>query len=685
MSFRVQEFIHKWEVGVGQRIVKVTAAVLAFVGLAVWYDLRVFTGLSTPEGLDAAQLARNVSRGEGFTTRFIRPFSLHLLHRNARNREGASTGDVAPANKQLKLPLPHPDLANAPAYPALLAGVLKIMPFDYPVDPSGGMAVYGPDLWIAGFNQLLFLIVLVLGFRLARFLFDEPVAWISVMLMAGTELWWHLTGTGHSTLLLMAVVLGTITVLAKADRLVRSAGPDGTSRYATLLLPCLAGLLVGVATLTRYSAAVLILPVVGWLGMLSSPGPTLGPGEGVLAGGQRKTTMAFLAAFAFCIVVMPWVIRNYTLSGTAFGTAGYSFAADTGYFAGDELERSLNPDLNRIEPRFLWRKVIENAARIVRHQLPSFAGPWVTALFLAGLLVPFRNPTLGRVRWLVVTFAVALLLAQAAGQTHLSKETSSGATPISPAPLLSSENLLVAIAPAAVIFGTGFLSVLLQGLTGPALRFTATGLLVVLVWMPLLVSLTSFHAPIHYPPGIQERALSIGERDLVMSDVPWAMAWYGDRNSVWLTLQHREPSETGVNDTANSKLGNDFYSMHRVLPISALHMAGGGLQSIHTADVADWRTATGREGDDWTEFLGEASGLVKRLDTPERKEEVETLRRLLQLADRHWAYGDDRTWAGFLLGIYINTEVPTGFPLKRAPFGLWPELFLTGTEQNSTN
>jgi hypothetical protein len=129
-------------------------------------------------------------------------------------------------------------------------------------------------------------------------------------------------------------------------------------------------------------------------------------------------------------------------------------------------------------------------------------------------------------------------------------------------------------------------------------------------------------------------------------------------------------------------IGNDFYSMHRLRPISALYMAGNVLNSVRTADVAEWRREAGdREGDDWRQFLELASGLMKRL--PEGKEEVEVLRRLLQLADQHWAYGTDDKWPGFLLGIFVNGEVPTGFPLKRAPYGLWPEVFLTETERKA--
>lgn len=41
-------------------------------------------------------------------------------------------------------------------------------------------------------------------------------------------------------------------------------------------------------------------------------------------------------------------------------------------------------------------------------------------------------------------------------------------------------------------------------------------------------------------------------------------------------------------------------------------------------------------------------------------------------------------WETFvLLGACLKHEVPTGFPLRRAPFGLSPELFLTDSERKS--
>jgi hypothetical protein len=38
-------------------------------------------------------------------------------------------------------------------------------------------------------------------------------------------------------------------------------------------------------------------------------------------------------------------------------------------------------------------------------------------------------------------------------------------------------------------------------------------------------------------------------------------------------------------------------------------------------------------------------------------------------------------WAEFMLETLVKRQVPTGFPLRSAPFGVVPELFLTDSER----
>ena len=159
----LQEVIHKLEVGGGSRVFRVTLAVLAVLVLTGGYNWRAFRNMATQEAMDSAQLARNISQGKGYTTLFIRPFSIYLVKKRNQHLRGMPAPDTTADLAQLKEM--HPDIANPPVYPVLLAGLMKVLPFDY-ILPSKPVPFWSndsrfwrfqPDFLIALFNQLLFL------------------------------------------------------------------------------------------------------------------------------------------------------------------------------------------------------------------------------------------------------------------------------------------------------------------------------------------------------------------------------------------------------------------------------------------------------------------------------------------------------------------------------------------------
>ena len=198
LSQAIQRVIHLLEVGTVARHLRFVLLGLAIVALVFLYDLRAYRNLATQEAMDTAQLARNLAAGKGYTTLFIRPFSLYLVqsHNEART-VGGSTGSTNLDFAKIKY-RPHPDLANPPVYPVMVAGLMKVSPFHYPVElhkpfwsENGHFWRYQPDFQIALFNQILLLAVLALTFFLARKLFDKNVAWLTAVLTIGCELLWR--------------------------------------------------------------------------------------------------------------------------------------------------------------------------------------------------------------------------------------------------------------------------------------------------------------------------------------------------------------------------------------------------------------------------------------------------------------------------------------------------------------
>jgi hypothetical protein len=117
----------------------------------------------------------------------------------------------------------------------------------------------------------------------------------------------------------------------------------------------------------------------------------------------------------------------------------------------------------------------------------------------------------------------------------------------------------------------------------------------------------------------------MNEDELMMSDMPWAVAWYGDRQCVWVTLDAPfDPKRTTQ---------SDFFSIYDFQrPIYGLYL---------TTLTTDAR------------FYSQ------------------------MLKDKDYA------WGRFMLESLLRTNVPTGFPLRYAPPGLLQQgqLFLSDRER----
>ena len=582
-----QDLVHRLVAGRGIRYFRIGLGLLVLVTAVVGYNWRAFRNMSCQESMDAAQLARNIAEGKGYTTLFIRPLSISLVKKV--NPQTTSPGAVADT---ARLKTMHPDLANPPVYPLLLAGAMKVLPFEFklPAKPRpfwtsrGAFYRYQPDFLISLVNQVLFFVMIVLLFFLARRLFDSGVAWFAAILVLATELLWHFTVSGLPTILLLLIFIGLVWCLVLFEEETRAPrrGPAGL-----LLLAALAGACVGVGGLTRYAFGWLIFPVLLFL---------------ALFGGPRRVLLALTALVVFAGVMAPWVVRNLNVSGLPFGTATYAILETTFLYPGNQLQRSLEPQL-AVSPAFIWFKLLTNLRPLVQSDLPKLGGSWVSAFFLVGLLISFRNPALRRIRYFLLFCLPVLALAQALGRTQLSEES----------PEINSENLLVLVAPLVMVYGVGLLFLLLEqiNLALPELRLLVPGLFGVVFSLPMiLIFLPPRINPVSYPPYnppmIQLVAAWMQPSELIMSDVPWAVAWYGQRQCVWLTLK-------ATPDASDPNTHEDFLSINDYQkPIAALYLTP--------------RTLDAR-------FFSE------------------------------WISGGELSWGSFVLDSFVKKETPPAFPL----------------------
>jgi hypothetical protein len=567
----IQKLIHMTEAGTGSRYLRFIILGLAVVGLVLVYDLRAYRNLATQEAMDSAQLARNIANGKGYTTLFIRPFSLYLVqsHNEARHVAAPATTNVDFA---LIKYTSHPDLANPPVYPIVLAGLMKVLTFQYPVDlkkpfwsNNSQFWRYQPDFQIAVFNEILLLAVVVLTFFFARKLFDMNVAWLTALLTIGCELLWRFSVSGLSTLLLMVIFLGLTRCVLRIEEMGREPQP-GATRLLGLALA--AGVLAGVGALTRYAFGWTIIPVVVFLLFFS---------------GQRRVLHALAALGVFLIVLTPWVVRNCAISGTPFGTAGFAFAEGTGLFPRFQLERAVHSDLTHI---FLFKpnleKILVNAHDILVNGLPRLGGSWASLLFLAGLLLSFRGIAVRRMRYFLLMCLGVFVLVQALGRTQLSDES----------PDVNSENLLVLLIPLVFCYGVSFFFTFVgqMKLLVSQLRYAVIAVFAALSCLPMIFTLLSpkmspVAFPPYFPPEIQQTTGWMKENELMMSDVPWAVAWYGQRQCVWLTLNTQD----------------DFFAISDNLKtVQALYLTP---QTMDGKFLSDWMLSGERS---WGNFITKA-------------------------------------------------------------------------------
>jgi hypothetical protein len=523
MAPHITEWIHKFELGEGARWMRAGVGLLACLAAAMLYVVFEYQNLKDPAAMDAAQVARQVARGEGFTTQFIRPLSVQLLERHAE-ASGLALDDPA------RLATPHPDLANPPFYPLLLAGWLKILGTNPTIGQPGGSAVQGPDRSVVIFNLGLFLVLVIVTYAFGRHLFDGFVGLLASLALVGSAFFWREAGSGNSA------VLGTLLTTLLAWGFLRfdeAAREESPRPMRLLVLAALLGGLTGLAALTCYGLLLLALP----LGLLLLP----------TWGGRRWS--AWLAALAaLLIVVTPWLVRNYQLSGKLFGTAALTaLNVDATEFPGDTLERSLEAQATLPALSQVSRKALPRLAEVLQRDLPTVGGSWVAAFFLVGLLFRFASPTRNVLRGFTLLALVALLPVHILAGPDPSEKSVFSGTPY-----------LAMLAPLIFVLGSAFFATLLDQVDWEweGIRSVVVGLFVLAALAPLVLMLlppgrNPRTFPPYHPPMIHAFHGWTQPDELLMSDIPWAVAWYADRKAIWLPRHADEPGGR-----------EDFYAVH---------------------------------------------------------------------------------------------------------------------------
>ena len=482
----VQSAVHSLDQGTFATLIKASMFTALIVVLSLLYLFVQFKGLSTSDAMDQAQIARRLADGKGFTTGYIRTAALgKILKKN-----GGAQVDVAS----------FPDFSQAPLHPWINSFALGLIKKDWKMTPTD--IIYSGDRAVAIMGVLFFLLsVGVWYFCLAR-LFDPKLALFTCAAVLLTDLMWSFSLSGLPQMLTLFLfslaILFTLFAMESQDR-----------ENTTLMIVWLAaaGLFLGLMTLS-HGLAVWIF--IGWLIFAALYFRPMG-------------LVALAALAAYVLVVSPWLVRNFQVSGNPFGLSIYE--AFYNYKPEETFLRNLD-----VNPRGSGISLQGKFRANIQDQFASIAGYLglnvIAGAFFLSIFHPFRNRQTFMFKWcvLLMWFSAAV-----------------GMAFFKPTDAVSANQFHVLFIPLFAAYGLAFLFVLWNRLEmgSPIFRTIFISVLLFLCALPMLFRLlASDSTRIQWPPYVPPMIGILGDMytqdEIICSDMPWAVAWYAQRSSLLL-------------------------------------------------------------------------------------------------------------------------------------------------------
>lgn len=485
--------------------------ILALILLTSANLFTLFKGLNSPQGMEQAQIAREIARGNGFSTKVIRPAAY----------DQASNGYTQQVDlKNFK------DTYHAPLNPLINSVVLRLVGANDPAawQMKESEMVYPLDRVIAAISTLFFLLAIAVTYLLVGRIFDSKIAGVTALIMLFSQTFWDYSLSGLPQMLMLLLFSSALYFVYRAIE----AQTEGRTPFTPAII---AGVFFTLMALTNWVAIWIVIGYIIFAAIAFRP-------RGVI--GIAVFLMIVLASLAS-------VIRSYQISGTPFGTAFLTLYNGLGDGTEDLVMRGLNlSDAPPITDGFLM-KIVRMSLLQLTGIIPLLAGIIVAPLFFISLLHPFRRVSIGTFRWAILLMWVCAAIGLSLyGLQSLESST------------LDPNQLHLLFAPIMCAYGIAFVSILwsrLGQLTQiPVLRNAHLIIIVLICAVPMMTTLPKQiligmtvknsggypHWPPYYAPAFNIYLKQIvKENEVVVADQPWAVAWYGDRTSLWLPSTKR--------------------------------------------------------------------------------------------------------------------------------------------------
>ena len=443
---------------------------IALLFMYLLYSSGQTSGLSDVNAIEYAVIARNIAAHGTFTTDILKPLSLAKIPRLAN----------------------HPDLIYPPLFPLWEAMWLKWMGLSERAIPLAD----GAWLFITGLALLL----------IGNAWFGPRVgATAAILYILNASMLSYAAGGVETPMLAFELLVLFAAVASFVN--------DSPKR---LWKAALIGALAAALYLTKYVWGLAFLPAVIAI-FLGTPA-------------RHRFKLAAICVFAFVLVTAPWLVRNTLVAGNPF----FSFrwlesVMHTRTYPGNTLYRTFTTAYPHwllfavTSPREVLMKA-RTGTMVVYADALLAAGPYVGAFFIAAILVVIGTRGFEVARY--VFYATYLLVIAAL-------------LILFPAPRLTAP-----IASVATLIGVAFFTKLLSAIAEGAPekrrnRIMLTGLVVlgILQAIPTIQRLSAGRPA----SAVRTDQVRMAARQVaslidgpVVTDVPWPVAWFGEKQAIWL-------------------------------------------------------------------------------------------------------------------------------------------------------
>lgn len=551
-EFSIQTLVHKLEEGGWVKWVRLALllAVLSFVFYRFLFtdgSPGSFRGLSHSKGMDQAQIAREIARGNGFSTKVIRPIAIRQF---MVNKGAFPSGNI-------------PDTYHAPLNPFVNSFFLKIWKGEWPMTTKD--IVYTCDRVIAGVSMLFFLLSVAVNYFTACRLFDRRLAMLGMGLVLLSDTFWQFSMTGLPQMLMLFLFSGCAYALARAVELnewrIEMENPPLPGADALLQSPeepqipfsrpgfalfrvtyfwlVVASLFFGLLALAHG------LTIWIFAGALVFCGVYFRERTGTIPMRLLKNPALVMLA-AFTLVYGPWMVRNQRVCGSPFGIAPYTALYQV-RGTESQIMRDQSLSLTGVNPLTYRLKAMGQIAEQIKRLYGYLGAILVAPLFFLTLLHPFKGRQTSAFRWCLLLMWISALV----GMGVFGLEGSS----------LDANDLHILFAPLMTFYGLSLVLIMWSRLEihVTLVRYGFLGLLFILTGMPLFNTLFGkVEGRINWPPYVPPFISILGEwvrdNELICSDMPWGVAWYADRRSLWLPTTVKEFIDLNDHDDLHGRL-----------------------------------------------------------------------------------------------------------------------------------